>query len=658
MSTRDDLTTRIEYQPGLDGLRAFAVALVLLFHSDLGWLPGGFLGVSVFFTLSGFLITSLLVKEIEARGRVGLLTFWERRFRRLAPAALVTIVGVCVAAVRLCSPIEQSRLRMDALAAVFYVGNWRSIVAQLSYEEIFSTESPLIHLWSLAIEEQLYLVVPLVAATVAMTGRGRRTLGAVALVLAVCSTAVSILFTGGDRLYYGTDTRAAELLIGVAAAALVGPRLLSGDVRVSRLTSWLAPTALVAVVAISRVSSTNSAWVYEGYLPAFAVLSLVCVLGAVVPGPMRTILSIEPLVRIGRLSYGLYLFHWPIFTWFDAERLGFAGVALFAVRVAITACVTWISFVLIETPIRKRRVLKSRQSFVIALALAMVVAVVVPLSLLDSVSGRPTTDVRVLSTLPAASSGGIVSSNEPSNPSMQPLRVLVIGDSTAENVARALATVESFGVVSAGVLGCPLVAAVEVFDRPRASQETAYCPDNVDIVRSRASDIDLLFVVGGVSNQWAYRNPSGTVVEPGSLRYQQEYDELMNDLLVALAPVGVPIVVLDNPSTRPDDAVLGDEASAHAAWRAQIQRWDRAWVSVTRISIDEALAPADSAQGLSQRPDGVHLEESFAAELARSVLGPGLNERYREMVVELGESGCRSVIDGKAELVLESCRSR
>lgn len=654
---RDFLDVNFDYKPGLDGLRAVAVVLVLVFHSDLGWLPGGFLGVSVFFTLSGFLITSLIVSEVGSSGRLDLLGFWERRFRRLLPAALVTIAGVSAAGIWLSTSVEQSRLRGDAIASVLYVSNWRSILADLSYEEIFSTKSPLIHLWSLAIEEQMYIVIPLIVVIITGLGLSRRTIGWTALALSGISTVVGAVFLSGDRLYYGTDARAAELLIGVSAAAFIGPRIWSGDVRAPRTLSWLSIGALVVIVMMSRFSSTNSEWVYAGALPAFAVLSLACVIGSLVPGPMQAVFSLRPLVYIGKLSYGLYLFHWPIFTWIDEARFGVDGVSLFVVRLVVTAAITLLSYLLIEKPIRERRWLSSRRSFALVMAAATVFTVSIPLVGLRSLAATPNTDIRVLSTVPLTiPDGDSPSATGDSSDPTHPLHVLVIGDSTAENIARALATVDSIGVVSAGVLGCPLVQVTEVFDRPRASQETSYCPNNLEVVEANSRGIDLLFIVAGVANQWAHRSLEGDVVAPGSAQYQRRYDDLMEDLQVVLASRAVPIVVLDNPRTRADEAVLGDEPESHGAWREQIERWDRMWATVARINIDNELAPADSSAGREQRPDGVHLEEVFAAVLARTRLVPELATLFADLLAELDRIGCRVNINGVTKFDLEACR--
>jgi peptidoglycan/LPS O-acetylase OafA/YrhL len=215
----------LAHHRGLDGLRGVAVILVIIFHSGLNWLPGGFLGVSVFFTLSGFLITSLLINECENSGRINLKAFWGRRLRRLAPASLVVIAGVVGLASWLSTSIEASRIKGDAISATLYFSNWRFIYSGHSYGELFATPSPLQHLWSLSIEEQLYVVVPVLIAGLFAIGLRRRAIGYVFLV-AVAGSTIATMFTNSHELiYYGTHTRAAELLLGSALACLFGQRI-------------------------------------------------------------------------------------------------------------------------------------------------------------------------------------------------------------------------------------------------------------------------------------------------------------------------------------------------------------------------------------------------------------------------------------------------
>jgi peptidoglycan/LPS O-acetylase OafA/YrhL len=219
----------LAYQPGLDGLRGVAVAAVLVFHAGLTLdgdvlAEGGFLGVSTFFTLSGFLITSLLLTERRATGGVALGRFWSRRLRRLMPAALATLaLAIAYGALVATDPGQLARLRGDLLAALFYVANWRFIFSDQSYADLFATPSPVLHFWSLAIEEQFYLFYPLVVAGVLGAARGSRRAFAVALVvLTVLSVGLMIGLYHGDvslsRLYYSTGTRAAEMLVGALLA--------------------------------------------------------------------------------------------------------------------------------------------------------------------------------------------------------------------------------------------------------------------------------------------------------------------------------------------------------------------------------------------------------------------------------------------------------
>ncbi len=212
--------TQLPYRPGLDGLRALAVAGVVLYHAGVSWMPGGFLGVDVFFVLSGYLITSLLLAERRRKGRVGFKAFWARRARRLLPAVLL-VVFVCLLAASTIARDDLARTRGDALASLVYLTNWHLIAASHSYFNAFGRPSLLQHLWSLAVEEQFYLCWPLVLmGSLKLLGRRYTVVLTVLLVLASTALMWGLYDPNQDpsRVYYGTDTRAATLLVGALLA--------------------------------------------------------------------------------------------------------------------------------------------------------------------------------------------------------------------------------------------------------------------------------------------------------------------------------------------------------------------------------------------------------------------------------------------------------
>jgi peptidoglycan/LPS O-acetylase OafA/YrhL len=327
--------------------------VVVLFHAEVAGASGGFLGVSLFFTLSGFLITTLLLEEHDRTDTVSLRRFYLRRTRRLLPAAYV-----CLLLVALAGPWwtdQQLRsLPGDLVASVANVANWRFASGTTSYAELFTgAPSPVAHFWSLAIEEQVYLVLPILL--VAALRRGRRVLGVTVAVALVASVAATLLTADRNLVYNGTHTRAAEVLIGVALA-LVMARRRTGDGGwrpIPGLTPVTAGLAACAFVGLVVGASVEQAWVYRGGLPVVGVLSALLI-AAVVTGRLG-VLDTPILVAIGTVSYGIYLFHWPVFLLLDADRTGLDGVALFALRVAVTAGVAAASFVLVEQPIRTGR---------------------------------------------------------------------------------------------------------------------------------------------------------------------------------------------------------------------------------------------------------------------------------------------------------------
>jgi len=360
-------TRQLRYVPALDGLRGIAVLAVLLFHADVPWSTGGFLGVSTFFTLSGFLITTLLIGEQESSGKVSLRAFWIRRVRRLLPASLVTLLVIVAISPLLGKTVDPTRLPGDVLAAASYVANWRFVAAGTSYADLFVAPSLVQHFWSLAIEEQFYVLFPLVAAA-ALRVRGRRALGITAaggLGLSLVLT----LFAGftADRIYYGTDTRAAELLIGVLlAVAWNHPRRMALARNVPAFNQSLAVGALLALLgsmAAWLTLSLGNEVLYRGGFAIYAVGTAAVIAGAMLPpasSPVAALLSVGPLRSLGRISYGAYLIHWPLYLVLDAERTGTDGPALVAIRLAVTLALAYLSYGLIESPIRAGRMVPDR----------------------------------------------------------------------------------------------------------------------------------------------------------------------------------------------------------------------------------------------------------------------------------------------------------
>jgi peptidoglycan/LPS O-acetylase OafA/YrhL len=373
----------IPHVAALDGLRGLAVAGVLLFHG--GHLSGGYLGVDLFFVLSGFLITTLLLVESSSRGSISLGGFWARRARRLLPAIAGVLVGVAVYCLVFASPVELDQIRGDALATLGYATNWRAAFSHQDYWALFQAPSPLQHTWSLAIEEQFYLVWPLVFVGL-LAWWGRRTPAAVlvvSLVGAAASTIVMALLFDPDnqsRVYYGTDTRAAAIFVGAALAAALVHR---GAVvsRGGRRALEVAGFAGIAVLAFAWTTVTGrTAFLYHGGLLLFGVAAVAVIAAAVHPrpGPIARALSWRPLCVLGLVSYGAYLWHWPVFVVVDADRTGLTGWPLLGGRVAITLAIAAVSYHLLEMPIRRGQVTSRTWRVTIpATAAVLVVAIVV-----------------------------------------------------------------------------------------------------------------------------------------------------------------------------------------------------------------------------------------------------------------------------------------
>lgn len=352
------------YLPGLDGIRALAVIGVLLYHADLAWIPGGFLGVDVFFVLSGFLITSLILEEFDRSGRIDFARFYLGRARRLLPPLVLLLVVVAVAAAFLFRDAA-AQVRADTIASILYVNNWWYILAESSYFE-FTGRPPLLkHLWSLAVEEQFYLVWPAITFLVVRRA-GRRGVRIVALVLAALSSAwmVTLSVRNGfpeyadpSRAYFGADSHAMGLLIGAALATAWRPGRLRADLTPG--ARWLITAA--GVVSLLTVAwffvfvGEFTPWLYRsgGFLVLAIVVAVLIAMATHPASPLGGWLGTQPWQYIGQRSYGLYLWHWPIFMVTRPQLdVPLDGIPLLALRLALTFGIAELSFRFVEMPIR------------------------------------------------------------------------------------------------------------------------------------------------------------------------------------------------------------------------------------------------------------------------------------------------------------------
>src|SRR6478736_3313509 len=355
---------RLQRMPGLEGVRAVAVTAVLLFHANPNWLPGGFLGVAVFFTLSGFLITSLLLSELEARGGLRLGRFYQHRARRLLPALVLVLVATSVIAMTVAQDAA-ARVREDLVAAALYVTNWGYVMHGTPYFEATGRPPLLQHLWSLAVEEQFYLVWPLLLYLLWRFGgvlgvRG----GAVAGVLASTTLMAWIairdgvpFITDSGRVYFGTDTHAMTLLVGAILATYWTQRgtISTLTPQFRRTASGIGVASLVGLVAAFRFSDPMSWALYRGGFLWAGLLTAGVVAAAAVNGTgFARALAVPPLRWIGQRSYGIYLWHWPIFMVLrPGADLEAHGWPVQVARVALTLLAAALSYRYVELPVRR-----------------------------------------------------------------------------------------------------------------------------------------------------------------------------------------------------------------------------------------------------------------------------------------------------------------
>jgi peptidoglycan/LPS O-acetylase OafA/YrhL len=390
--TRGAGPLELAYRPHLDGLRAFAVYLVVLFHAGVDRFDGGFIGVDVFFVLSGYIVTQVLLRDVETSGTIGLRRFYSRRFRRLLPAAFVTLLVTAAVFSAIASPAEVADA-VDAVRAAFlYVANWFFIGQATDYWGADIEASPVLHFWSLAIEEQFYLCWPLLLlAAVRVTRRfGARQWDVVRVAVgvgAVASLVAALRISSTDlaRAYYGTDTRAYQLLAGALLALSFSALLRRQALR--RAVGVAGIPALLALVVLAT-PAVDVEPIERGIVTVVLAGTLIASIDAAPRSLAARALSVAPVVYLGRISYGTYLWHWlvviVVVRTFDVTPVATAGIT-FLVATGLAS----LSYQLLERPVREWRALDRARGPVIAagLAISVVSAVLIVPAVMEDDDG-------------------------------------------------------------------------------------------------------------------------------------------------------------------------------------------------------------------------------------------------------------------------------
>ncbi|HDD0362616.1 TPA: acetyltransferase [Staphylococcus aureus] len=382
---------KMRYMPGLDGLRAIAVLGIIIYHLNKQWLTGGFLGVDTFFVISGYLITSLLLKEYDDTGIIKLKSFWIRRLKRLLPAVIVLLMVVGTATLLLKSD-NIIRVKHDIIAAIFYVSNWWYIAKDVNYFEQFSF-MPLKHLWSLAIEEQFYIFFPVILVTLLLTIKKRYKIGFIFWGVSIISLGLMMFIysINGDhsRVYFGTDTRLQTLLLGVILAFLWPPFKLKNDPPkvVKYVIDSIGSLSFIVLILLFFIINDETNWIYDGGFYLISILTLFIIASVVHPSTwIAKIFSNPVLVFIGKRSYSLYLWHFAVISFVHSYYVdGQIPVYVYFIDISLTIIFAELSYRFIETPFRKEgiKALNWRPSYIPQfIRMAIVVTLLIPFMLI------------------------------------------------------------------------------------------------------------------------------------------------------------------------------------------------------------------------------------------------------------------------------------
>ncbi len=650
------------YQPALDGLRGVAVTLVLLFHGGFAWMGGGYVGVSVFFTLSGFLITSLLILEHQRTGRVSWSAFVARRAKRLLPASLLCLVAISLLAWS-GEFAGVPHLRRDVTAAALQVANWNALHGSGSYADLLSRSaglrSPVDHYWSLAVEEQFYWIWPFAFLALMRVSKGRVRLFANLAGLAVVGVVAARLIAlqwGPDAAYWATPARLGEILVGAALAA--GCLLWQRRPRGLGLLG-LAGLACVLWAAVRWPTSGGPA--YAGWFGVFSLASAALILGLQVAGPLRTAFSVVPLVWLGRISYGVYVFHWPVNLLVTTRSVHLDGWALFGLRTAITLAIALVSYFLLEVPVRRSR-LGSRLSLTLGLP-ATVVVVLFAVLVVPAEPGRrhvasaaattsstvaTTTTVAAAhaTTVPAAT--GRTTTTTSSSTSVPattttvlpsgPVNVVLLGDSTSIALLDGLdawaAETTDRTVGSVAHLGCGLITDAAMLgdtgDEFVKGCRNSMSKDLPRLLSTNHPDTALIMVTmpDVTMRQWSGDEGMLAISDPRyTERMLADYKATADTLIAA----GVRHIAVVAPPPPADwwlgweseiETFAGDTWTRYSAMLDALAEAYPGVVEVVRLDrwFDETGATNDEAM----RGDGLHLTPAGALRVMDEFLGPVL----------------------------------
>jgi peptidoglycan/LPS O-acetylase OafA/YrhL/lysophospholipase L1-like esterase len=604
------------YLPALDGLRGLSVVAVLFFHA--GHLRGGFLGVDLFFALSGFLITTLLIREVETSGRVDLKKFWGRRMKRLMPAALATLVVTTLLLQRYGQVAEQAAAVDDGPWAQFYLANWHQLSGSSGYWASFELPRVFSHMWSLAIEEQFYMVWPVAVLLCARAGwRNQRLL--IGLVVSGCVASVLtmiLLYDRADptRVYMGSDTRAASILVGALFATSAFRRGVAAVHRaIGPGLQWVCVVlAVVLGAGWAVIDGPKSPWLFQGGMFAHSTVAAVLVACcAHTPDEwVSKVLGIAPLRMLGTLSYSLYLLHWPIYVLLNEERTGRSGWSLVALRMAVSLGAAVASKHLVEDPVRFRTGwLRGRAafgSFVVVMVLGGLFWTVVPDPDTDPAVFDPST-IEVLQTTttitppttlapatgPVTGPTGSSTTAAPTTtlPRARISRVLFLGDSIAYDQQPAIeAAVRAAGLAFEG----------RAFPAQGVLSERADSwPEYVDVISSFKPDLVIyqlsVWDLGPVDQQRAA---------------YQRLVELVRGTRSSLLFLGMPpFAVMDPKSTLPQLPAIVEALAAADPGTVRFLPVSGAWGATYAQDLEKDGVP-------ERKPDGVHMCPSGAARIA------------------------------------------